>query len=136
MYLVKKTVVYIFYVLGVYAMWSSAIEFIGGHLDRPVTSFGLSINLLIAGFLAQKGIENHYKGGASTVIGVLFIFLGLFAIGSSIDNYLASADIDPLENFSASLFFTLIGIALVISGHKHHKLKQSLVRSDGDDHRS
>jgi len=136
MYLVKKTVVYIFYVLGVYAMWSSTIEFMGGHLDRPVTSFSLSINLLVAGFLTQKGIKNHYKGGASTVIGVLFIFLGLFAIGNSIDNYLASADIDPLENFSACLFFTLIGIVLVKSGHDLHKLKQSLVTSDGHDHRS
>lgn len=121
MLLAKKTFIYLFYVLGAFGIWSTTIDFIGGNLDNPVTSMGLSASLIAVGFLTQKGIEWQYKGGASTVIGILFIFFGLFAIFNSADEYFVSGTSRPAEHYGVTLFFLIVGFVLVYSGHNHHK---------------
>ena len=81
------------------------------------------VEIVLLGPLGLLYLKKRYQGGVATILGTLAVGLGIMFIPQAFIN------VEGMENFYVCLFlaglFIFSGVALLVSGHKHHRLKST-----------
>ncbi len=89
--------------------------------------FSIALSFVVLGALGKEYIRQHYHGGAPSIIGVIFVLIGLQFMVMTLEQYFHGFDDELVRGGAiAVLVFLLPGIVLLRYGHKAHKKIKSI----------
>jgi hypothetical protein len=94
-----------------------------GDMHRAVSGFALFTGFISLGYLGIHYKKINYKGGAPTIIGTLFLFLGVLSLILNIEEYGIAKLTSEWTGLFFEAFLITFGLFLLRSGRKIHALK-------------
>ena len=119
----KKIAYYFLIIFGAFGFWGEIDSIQDVSNLEPISGVTAAVSVIVLGGLGLKSVEINYRGGAPSVIGCILVVLGFFTFAQKLDELFFSEPERIFIGFTAGFLLLSMGIILLRSGHKYHKLQ-------------